>query len=130
MAAKKLQTVAEAFEAWNRDDFAAAVEHFTEDVEWHPHIGDTETRRGRKELERLFRETAEDAKLRLNFSHMEAVGERILVDVFATPVEGGGADEPDAGWFQLYSFRDGAICVVESFGKREDAVEAAGGGPR
>jgi ketosteroid isomerase-like protein len=122
-----LQTVADAFEKWNRDDFAGAVEHFTEDAEWEAQISalDSSLYRGRAEIEGMFRDIAEHLELRMNFRHIEEIGDKVLVDVFATAAGKSSGAEVDAGWFQLYSFREGGVCRVQPFESRDDAVAAA-----
>jgi ketosteroid isomerase-like protein len=128
MGAERMQTVAEAFERWNREDFEGASEYFTSDCEWRPQIGalDAKLYSGREALAAMFRDISEDLKLSLNFRHMEAIGDKVLVEVFARPIGDAGGASVEDDWFQLYSFREGEICKVEPFESRDDAIAAAG----
>lgn len=125
MAAERLQVIADAFEAWNRGDYAGAVEHFSEDGEWHPYLGSLEASvyRGRDQLQALFGDLDERLGVRLELVSIEEVGDGALVCVRAQGSASGA--EADAEWFQLYSFAGELIERVRPFGSRGAAVAAA-----
>jgi ketosteroid isomerase-like protein len=63
--------------------------------------------------------------LALDFRRMEEVGDCVLVHVHASGTGVGSGATVEEDWFQLYSFRDGAIATVRAFDLRDDAVAAA-----
>jgi ketosteroid isomerase-like protein len=128
MAEGHLQSVAEAYERWSRGDFEGAAALCTDDVAWHPHIDiDARVHNGRDEVAQMFRDRAEQVGLRLDFSRMEEVGDKVLVHMVAEVTGEESAAEAD-DWFQLHWLRDGLMCRVEAFDTREEAVTAAGSG--
>jgi len=127
MPIEHLQAVADAFEKWNAGDFDGAAEHFSEDCEWDAHLSALEADRytGRAAITGMFRDLTEHLDLQMNFRHMEQVGDKVLVDVFATAAGRSSGAEATDSWFQLYSFREGQVCRVQPFESRDEAVAAA-----
>ena len=124
--AASLQCVADAFERWNRGDFAGAAELFAEDAEWQTRLdafgGDAVG--GREALEAMFRRVTVDLKMSVNFRRLELVGDKVLVEVFAS---GAGDTDPVEEWFQVFAFSDDLIARVDPFSTHEDAAAAAAG---
>ena len=127
MPIEHLQTVTDAFEQWNRREFGAAAERFTDDCEWHSWLSavDAPVFRGRAELESAWRDVLEHMELELDFARMEEVGDKVLVDVVARATGERSGAPADSSWFQLYSFRGGLVSKVEPFASRDDAIAAA-----
>ena len=127
MTGARLVTVTRAYEAWNRKDFEGSVTDFTDDVEWHPHIGAVDSRlfRGPEEIAAMFKDISEHFDLEMNFTRMEEIGDFVLVDVSAQGrgVESGASAEDS--WFQVYRFRGDQVCRIDAFDSREEAIAAA-----
>ena len=130
MAGERLQVVADAFEAWNGGDYAAAVQHFSEDGEWYPYLGALEASvyRGREELQTLFRDLREHLELQLELVSIEEIGDRALVCVRAHGAGAVSGASTAAEWFQVYTFEGDHIHRVRAFEAREAAVVAAEAG--
>lgn len=130
MAGERLQVVADAFEAWNGGDYAAAVQHFSEDGEWYPYLGALEASvyRGREELQTLFRDLREHLEIQLELVSIEEVGDKALVRVRAQGAGSVSGASTAAEWFQVYSFEGNHIHRVQAFKAREAAIGAAEAG--
>lgn len=123
-ASGHMQLVTDAFERWTGGDFRGACELFTPDATWHTQTKylPAEVYTGREAIEGMLRELAGHTELSMDFSRMEAVGDKVLVHVYARTMDD---DAPGGDWFQLYSFKDGAIAKVEPHDSRSDAAAAA-----
>ena len=119
-----MQLVTDAFERWTGGDFRGACELFTPDATWYTQTRylPAEAYTGREAIEDMLRELATHTELSMDFSRMEAVGDKVLVHVYARTMDD---DAPNDDWFQLYSFRDGGIAKVEPHDNRDDAAAAA-----
>ncbi len=124
MSAEALRCVADVFERWNRGDYAGAAALFAGDAEWQTRLdafGGAAVS-GADALEAMFRRVTEDLNMTVDFRHMEPIGERVLVEVFAS---GRGDTDPIEEWFQVFSFGEGKISHVAPFATYEEAAAAA-----
>jgi ketosteroid isomerase-like protein len=124
MSAASLQCVADAFERWNRGDFAGAAELFCDDAAWQTQLdafGGNEVG-GREAIEAMMRRLTEELSMSVNFRRMVPLGDKVLVEVFAS---GRGDTDPVEEWFQLFSFSGEQIKRVDPYASYEEAAAAA-----
>ena len=124
MSVEALQCVADAYERWNRGDYAGAAELFAEDAEWQTKLDafGGQVVSGRDGLEAMFRRLREELDLSVNFRRLELIGDKVLVEVFAS---GQHDSDPIEEWFQVFTFDGEAISQVVPFASHGEAMAAA-----
>ena len=124
MSAEALQCVADAYERWNRGDSAGAAELFVEDAEWQTKLDafGGQVVSGRDGLETMFRRLREELGMSVNFRRLELIGDKVLVEVFAS---GQHDSDPIEEWFQVFTFDGEAISQVVPFASHSEARAAA-----
>jgi uncharacterized protein len=132
MSQKNIEVVRNAFEAYNRGDFDAALELMHPDIEWHtPDVfPDAGTYRGRERVREFWESWPEMFRgFQLHLEDCSAVGEEHVVATFRVSGEGAesgvGVESPAV--FQLGELRDGLIIWVGMFLTSDEALEAARG---
>jgi ketosteroid isomerase-like protein len=128
MSQENVEIVRGGFEAFNRQDWDAVLEHAAPDfvLDMSRSIG---PRRGTYKLDQLrsyledFGETFES--FRIEADEFIEAGERIVVP---TTAHGRGRDgiEAKAHTALVYTFRDGAVTRMVMYQGRHEALEAAG----
>jgi ketosteroid isomerase-like protein len=135
MSQEKVEVVESLLEAFNRRDFAAAVEHLHPAVEVRPAVvgldtagpGSSRLLRGRGEVRGFFEELgATWVSQRVEFQEIiEAPGDRVLAhELWHT--EGRDGIRVDFEIVDVYMVRDRLIVRVEGFLDRADALAAVG----
>ena len=132
MSERNIEVVRNAFEAFNRGDFDAALELMHPEIEWHtpdafPDAGTYRGREGVREFWQTWRETFRGFQLHLE--DCSAAGEDYVVATFRVSGEGAesgvGVESPAV--FQLGELRDGLILWVGMYLTEDEALEAARG---
>lgn len=118
------RVIAEAFEAFNRGDFDAAIEHAHPEIEWRGAL-EVEAPLAGKEAVRASLDPVIWDEQRIEINSMEAIGNSLLVDAtfHATGSSSGIALNNDG--FHVWKIRDGLACRFEFFADRDEAVAAA-----
>ena len=133
MSQENVAVVRAMFDAFNRGDFAAALDVLDEDIEWQvPHIAALDAPvsgviRGRNKLVENFAQWFE-AWETYAFQATEVLGHG--EDVFVAGLQTGrgrnsGLDV-NVPTFHVFTLRDGKIGVMRTFPERGDALEAVG----
>jgi uncharacterized protein len=133
MSQENVAVVRAMFDAFNRGDFAAAIDVLDEDIEWQvPHIAALDAPvsgviRGRNRLVENFAQWFE-AWETYAFQATEVLGHG--EDVFVAGLQTGrgrnsGLDV-NVPTFHVFTLREGKIRVMRTFPERGDALEAVG----
>jgi ketosteroid isomerase-like protein len=130
MAQENVETVREAFAAFNRGDFETAVGAFDPEAEWIPYLSALEGSvfRGRAALLEMWNDINDNlgGNLRVELEELVDCGDQVVAVVEAIGSGTGSGVEVHQRWAQLASLRDGLIVRVEPFATRAAALEAAG----
>jgi ketosteroid isomerase-like protein len=135
MSQENVEVVRHVYDAFNRGDFASAVEYLHPDGEIYPGVvgldppgGGSATRlHGREELRRFFEDlvaTWEWVSVKLR-EVIDAPDGRVLA-VESWLIRGRGGIEVDTRIIDVYAFRDGLIARVDGYLNRSEALEAVG----
>jgi len=125
---ENVEIVRRGFEAYVRRDWAGAMEHFAEDAEWHPYLGQIGggVKRGRAAIERMLRDIDVDLELVVESEEFVDLGDEVLVPVRARGTGKESGASVDARWCQVWSLRDGVVVKVAAYPDRKAALEATG----
>jgi ketosteroid isomerase-like protein len=130
MSQDNVALVRQAFAAFNRGDFEAAMSAFDSEAEWIPYLGALEGQafRGRTAILRMWSDINDNLGGSLRVEPQEVVdcGDRIVAVVEAFGSGTGSGAEVHQRWAQLVLVRNGLIVRVEPFATRAEALEAAG----
>ncbi len=135
MSRENVDKAREFIEAYNRRDFAAAVQHFDPQVDWVlPERQGFDSCCGPEQIVGFWRgldETFDD--LRLHPQEYVDAGDRVATRLrHSGRGKGSGIDIEEELYHQVVTFRDGTIVRFEYFVEWSDALAAAGvpGEPR
>jgi len=125
---ENVEIVRRGFEAYVRRDWAGAMEHFAEDAEWHPYLGQIGwgVKRGRAAIERMLRDIDVDLELVVESEEFVDLEDEVLVPVRARGTGKESGASVDARWCQVWSLRDGVVVKVAAYPDRKAALEATG----
>ncbi len=116
--------IRDAYEAFNRGDFDAAVEHLHSDVVFH-RVADFETAIKGRDAVRANLEPDVFATQRGEILETEAAGDCVIARVvFHATGAGSGIEMADEAW-HLWRMRDGLAVEFRYFDTREEALAAA-----
>ena len=132
MSEENISIVRRAYDAFNRGDWEAALEHADPEIAWRLHgelaLDVPETVRGRKAVKELwvgFFDAWDDYKMEPR-DLTEAPDGRLLVTVRFTAVGQGSTAPIELEYYWLYRVSDGAILEVDAYLDRAEALAAAG----
>ena len=121
--------IREVFEAFNRDDFDAALSRVHEDVDWGhpPDMPDvSEAWRNRDQMSAgIARFMGAWEQLQIGLEVLDDAGDRVVVDTRWVGRSRGTGIEVDQHFAQIYELRDGKIARVRQFRTRGEALAAA-----
>ena len=130
MSTENVERVRDAYAAFNRGDFEAAVSAFDPEAVWIPYLGALEASsyRGHEALLRMWTELNEalGGSLRLEVKELIDAGDSVIAVVEGRATGTASGAEVHQSWAQLVSLRNGLIVRVEPFPDRASALEAAG----
>jgi ketosteroid isomerase-like protein len=125
----KEDTLRAFYDAFNRDDFDAAIELMHPEVEIYPGLGgvlDIATSvHGRDDCRRFFETISEGTHVVVELKDVVEAGDRLLAFESWRP-RGRQGIETEVELSGLYTFRGGLILRVDGFQDRARALEAAG----
>ncbi len=132
MSEANVSIVRRAYDAFNRGDWEAALQHADPGLTWRLHgelaLDVPEAVRGREAVKELwvgFFDAWDDYKME-PLELTEAPDGRLLVTVLFTAVGQGSTAPIELTYFWLYRVRDGAITEVDAYLDRAEALAAAG----
>jgi ketosteroid isomerase-like protein len=118
-----------AIDAWNREDFDAALEYVDPDIEWHNSgvlPGVDRSYHGRAGVRRFWDDwRGAWEELSLDVEKYVDLGEQVLALVHFR-ARGRGGIEVAQPFAQLYTFRAGKVVRFEGFADWDAALEAVG----
>jgi ketosteroid isomerase-like protein len=120
------------FDAFNRGDFNAAVEHFRPDIVWRdpPEVPDPGEHHGPDAVRALWTSFAEQwSGMRMEPREFAEDGERTLVCVHFSGYGRESGVPMEIEFFQVWTIRELKACQVNSFISRELAERALHGQP-
>jgi len=127
--AAEIELVKETYAAINRNDIPAAVTAFDPQMEWiePPDFPTPGTYRGHADvMAHISRGRNTWAEGGCNLEQFIAAGNKVVVFVHALVRLKNHTDWIDGRFADVYTFRDGKVIEVRTFGKRQDALEWAG----
>jgi ketosteroid isomerase-like protein len=130
MSQENVERLREAFDAFNRRDFDAAIATVAEDITWEPFLSETETPllRGKEQVRAAWNAQVEMMDVRVEPEELIPVGNDRVVACIRLIAQGHGSgmslDAPVIWAFTIGD--DGLTRSVERYDSREDALEAAG----
>ena len=132
MSEENVDLVRDAYDAFNRGDWDAALAFAVPEIEWRLH-GELEldvqrTVRGREALKEFWADffDAWDDYTMEPVDFVEAPDGRLLATVHFSARGQGSSVPVDLTYFWLYRLRHGAIAAVDIYLGRTEALEAAG----
>ena len=133
MSQENVEIFRRAIEAFNRSDFDAALALCHPEVEWvgDPRVSGVRRRRGHAEVKQYLETVPRYwEELRLEPERFVDRGDQLLVLARMTARTQRGGPEIERPFDQLITLRAGKIISGRWFLTREEALEAAGLGPR
>ena len=132
VSAENVAAVREFTEAFNRLDFDSVIAELDPQVElreW-PAAADSQTYRGRDGVRAALDKWLEAWEwMRVEILDMVEVDERVLLTAHQRAKGRGSMIEVEITSFNVYTFRDGKLTLIELFTERDPALEAAGLAP-
>jgi ketosteroid isomerase-like protein len=126
---ENVERLREAFDAFNRRDFDAAIANIAEDITWEPFLSETETPllRGREEVRAAWRAQVEMMDVRVDPEELIPVGDHDVVACIRLIAQGHGSGMSlDAPVIWVFTSDDeGLTRRVRRYDSREEALEAA-----
>ena len=122
--------VRQIYERWGRGDFQAGSDLYNPDVllVLRPEFPDAGVYRGLNEIGSYMREDFlsdwEDAVI-VGEEFLDA-GDTVVVRVTQRATGAGSGAQVEMRYYQLWTFREGAVIRIESIKERGEALEAAG----
>jgi ketosteroid isomerase-like protein len=129
MSRENVDKTRDFIEAYNRRDFAAALENFDPNIQWVlPALQSSDSAQGTDAVRRFWEgldETMEE--LRLDPQEFVAAGDRVAVRLrYYGRGKGSGAEIETEMYHQVATFRDGTIVRMEYVTSWPEALEVAG----
>ena len=126
---KTIPVLREAYAAFNRGDFAAAVALLDSNVEWTepPEFPGGGTYHGREAVKGYLKQSRERwAEGRSEPERFIIAGDHIVVFVHARYIPKGGNEWHDVRLADVYTVRNGKIVQMNAFADRQKALQWAG----
>lgn len=129
MSAENVEIVRRMFDAYNRGDFEASLEHVAEDVEWGPPpdmLEDARPYRGHDEVVSSFARFMQGwAEIRVDIDQAIEAGDRVVLRTHWQGRSKGTGIEVDQWIAQVVDLRDGKVVKVRQFRELPEALAAA-----
>jgi ketosteroid isomerase-like protein len=129
MSRENVEAVKASMAAYNRRDFDAAMKLFDPEIEWVlPAAMDADSRRGREEVKRLWREIDEAFEgFQLEPEEFLDAGDHVPVRLrYRGRGMASGVEVDQEVFSQVITFREGRMVRVEHFTSWDEALKAAG----
>ena len=129
MSQENVQALRRVYEEWARGRFRAGSELFDQWVVLvlRPEFPDAGAYVGPEGIRRYMRRFLEDwDSAEIEAEEFIGVGDSVVVGVHQRAAGKGSGIPVDMRYFQLWTFRGGAVIRIESIREREEALEAAG----
>jgi|SoiMethySBSTD1v2_1073268.scaffolds.fasta_scaffold1966752_2 ketosteroid isomerase-like protein len=130
MSQEYVETLREAFDAFNRRDFDAAIATVAEEITWEPFLSETETPllRGKEQVRAAWEAQVVMMDVRVETEELIPVGEHKVVACFRLIAQGHGSGMPlDAPVIWVFTSGDDRLTTsVERYDSRDEALEALG----
>jgi uncharacterized protein len=121
------------YELVNAKEFDRAVAEYHPEIEWHdpPGFPGGGIHKGRDAVKKSWEAWEESwEQWGLNPREMIPSGDHVVVETTITGRGRGSGLEVDNTYFQVWTFRDDFIVSQRAFGRRDDALRAAGIDPK
>jgi ketosteroid isomerase-like protein len=130
MSQENVERLRQAFDAFNRRDFDAAIANVAEEITWEPFLSETETPllRGKAQVRAAWKAQVEMMDVRVQTEELIPVGDHTVVACIRLVAQGHGSGMSlDAPVVWLFTSDDDRLTTsVERYDSRADALEAAG----
>jgi ketosteroid isomerase-like protein len=123
-------TIRRVYEHWSRGDFAAGADLFDDASVFilSPEFPDAGIYLGQKEVERYMRNFLEPwERLTITLLELTEIGDTVVAEVRQDGTGELSGAVTGFTYFQVWTFRAGALMRLENFMRREQANEALGG---
>jgi ketosteroid isomerase-like protein len=125
----EIEVLRRGYERVNARDFEGAVEDYHSEVEWHdpPGFPGGGIHRGKDAVKASWEAWGESwEEWHLEPREMIPSGDHVVVETTISGRGRGSGLEVDNTYFQVWTFEEGRIVSQHAFGRREDALRAAG----
>jgi ketosteroid isomerase-like protein len=123
------EIVREIYAEWERGNFAAGTERFSEETELvlRPEFADSGTYRGRERIAGYMRHFLGPWKrITIRCEDVEVAGNRVAAAIHQRATGAGSGIPVELRYFQVWTFDGEVIVRMESIRDLPDAIEAAG----
>jgi ketosteroid isomerase-like protein len=126
-AERNVEVVRNAYEAFNRRDFDAALASAADDVTWRPLFSvETPLLRGKNEIRAAWARQVEALDLRVEIKELVALGDSRVLAVARWTGRGVGSGAPvEATAAQLVTLERGRAISTETYATKAEALAAA-----